>query len=72
MRRAGGSQEDYFTIKLQGARITSLQHDAGADGSTRETVGFTFTKVDVEYRPQRSTGLRSGSTSFSDELPLNE
>jgi type VI secretion system secreted protein Hcp len=72
MRRAGGSQEDYFTIKLQSARITSLQHECGDDGSTRETLTIAFTRVDVEYRPQRSTGLRAGATSFSDELPQNE
>jgi type VI secretion system secreted protein Hcp len=71
MRRAGGTQEDFYTIKLQGARITSVQQGAESDGETRETVSIAFTKVDVEYRPQRATGLRAGSTSFSDELPQN-
>lgn len=71
MRRAGGAQEDFYTIKLQGARITSVQQGAEPDGETRETVSIAFTKVDVEYRPQRATGLRAGSTSFSDELPQN-
>lgn len=71
MRRAGGTQEDFYTIKLQGARITSVQQGAEPDGETRETVSIAFTKVDVEYRPQRATGLRAGSTSFSDELPQN-
>lgn len=71
MRRAGGDQEDYYTIKLQGARISAVQQGADPDGETRETVSIAFTKVDVEYRPQRATGLRGGSTSFSDELPQN-
>lgn len=71
MRRAGGEQEDFYTIKLQGARISAVQQGADPDGETRETVTIAFTKVDVEYRPQRATGLRGGSTSFSDELPQN-
>lgn len=72
MRRAGGEQEDYFTIKLNGARITSLQHEATADGGTRETVTIAFTQVEVEYRPQRTTGLRGGTTTFMDSLPTRE
>ena len=69
MRRAGGEQEDYFSIKLQGARITSVHHAADAAGNTQETVTLQFVKVDIEYRQQRSSGQRAGSTSFSDELP---
>lgn len=71
MRRAGGDQEDFFSIKLQGARITSVQQGAEPNGDTRETVTLAFTKVDVEYRPQRSSGLRGGTSTFSDELPQN-
>ena len=69
MRRAGGVQEDFFLITLKGARITSLQHDAGADGDVRETLTIAFTEVEVEYRPQRSSGGRGGSTVFTDSLP---
>ena len=69
MRRAGGDQEDYFIVKVQGGRITGVQHGTGEDGSTLETVDIHFSKVDVEYRPQSAAGLRTGSTTFSDELP---
>ena len=69
MRRAGGAQEDFFLITLKGARITSLQHDASADGDVRETITIAFTEVEVEYRPQRSSGGRGGSTMFTDSLP---
>jgi type VI secretion system secreted protein Hcp len=71
MRRAGGEQEDYFVITLRGARVSSVQHQADADGNTVETVTLAFTEVEVEYRPQRATGLRGGSTTFSDNLPAN-
>ena len=68
MRRAGGDQEPFFVIKLERARVTSVQHDADASGDARETVAFAFTKVEVEYTPQRATGLRSGGMVFTDEL----
>ena len=71
MRRAGGVQEDFFIVKLEKARITSVQHTGEADGSTRETVTIAFTKVEVEFRPQKATGGRGGSHVFSDELTQN-
>lgn len=69
MRRAGGAQEDYFSISLSQARVTAVQHSTDAQGQTLESVALAFTKVEVEYHPQQASGLRSGSTMFSDELP---
>jgi type VI secretion system secreted protein Hcp len=69
LRRAGGEQEDFFTITLKGARITSVLHSADSAGNTQETVTIAFTEVEVEYRPQQKSGLRGGTMSFSDVLP---
>lgn len=69
LRRAGGDQDDFFVISLRGARVTSVEHHGGADGTLREIVTLAFTEVDVEYRVQRSSGLRGGSFMFSDTLP---
>jgi type VI secretion system secreted protein Hcp len=68
LRRAGGQQDDYFIIKLSGARITSLQQVGDETGGTHETLAIAFNKVEVEYKPQKSTGLRSGSSMFMDEI----
>jgi type VI secretion system secreted protein Hcp len=68
LRRAGGDQEPFLIITLKEARITSLQHQGDGDGETRETVTFAFNKVEVEYRPQKASGGRGGSTTFTDEL----
>lgn len=72
LRRAGGKQEEYFVITLSGARVSSIAQDTDADGYPRETVTIVFTKVDVEYTPQLSTGQRGGSTSFSDEIYVDQ
>ena len=68
MRKAGGTQEDYFILTLKDARITGVSHTTAADGQTTESVAIMFTKVDVEYRPQKTTGGRGGSFTFNDEL----
>lgn len=71
LRRAGGEQEDFFVITLKGARVTSLQHGGDDEGTTRETLTIAFTEVQVEYRPQQSSGVRGGAFIFNDSLPAN-
>ncbi len=68
MRKSGGTQEDYFILTLKDARITGVAHVTGADGGTTENVSIMFTKVEVEYRPQKTTGGKGGSFTFTDEL----
>lgn len=68
MRRAGGEQDTYFTILLKGARVSGLEHGFDSSGGTVETVTINFLKVEVEYRPQKSTGLRGGTMTFTDDL----
>jgi type VI secretion system secreted protein Hcp len=68
MRRAGDSQFDYFNIKLGGARVTSLRHQADANGSPSEAVSIAFTKVEVQYTPQLSDGGAGAATTFNDEV----
>jgi type VI secretion system secreted protein Hcp len=71
LRKSGDGQEDFFIVLLKDARITGVSHSVVADGSTIETLAIAFTKVEVEYKPQKGTGGRSGSTTFTDELVTN-
>jgi type VI secretion system secreted protein Hcp len=53
MRRpglAGGAREDVFTITLNDARVTVLQHGAAVDGSTCEIVTIESKLVQAQYR----------------------
>lgn len=68
MRKAGSEQVDYFLVTLANARVSEIEHSTDAQGNTLETVTLVFTKVEVEYRPQKSAGGRGGSFTFSDEL----
>ena len=68
MRKPGSGQMDYFIVTLNNARVSAVDHATDAQGNTVETVTLLFTKVTVEYRPQKSTGGRGGSFVFEDEL----
>jgi type VI secretion system secreted protein Hcp len=68
MRKAGGEQNDYFLITLKAARISGVTHSTDAEGETAEVVSIVFTKVEVEYKPQKTTGIKGGSMTFTDEL----
>ncbi|HEY6514257.1 MAG TPA: type VI secretion system tube protein TssD [Burkholderiaceae bacterium] len=68
MRKPGSEQVDYFLVTLNNARVSTIEHATDAEGNTLETVTLVFTKVEVEYRPQKSTGGRGGSFTFQDEV----
>lgn len=68
LRKAGGEQQDYFTISLEKARVVSVDLESDASGHPVEKVSFNFQKVEVEYRTQGGTGQLGGSFTFMDEL----
>ena len=68
LRKPGEGQEDFFTIKLAGARVVNVDLECDDHGQTYEQVAFAFTKVDVEYRVQSGSGALGASSTFSDEL----
>ena len=68
MRKPGSEQVDYFLVTLNNARVSAIDHATDDQGNTLETVTLVFTKVEVEYRPQKSTGGRGGSFTFQDEV----
>lgn len=71
LRRSGGSQDDYFTITLTNARVSSLNHNGDANGQTQETLTLAFTKVEVSYTRQQASGMPGATSMFMDELPNN-
>ena len=56
-RKAGGSQEDFYSIKLEEVLISSY-HTGGGTGDTLPLDVFTlaFAKINYEYRPQKDKG----------------
>lgn len=68
LRKAGGEQQDYFTLTLEKARVASYDIDAGDDGQPIERITLSFQKVNAEYRMQSVSGQMSGSHTFNDDL----
>ena len=68
LRKAGGDALDYYVMTLARARVVSIDLGVDENGKPTETVGFAYTKIDVEYKRQQGSGLSGASTSFSDEV----
>jgi type VI secretion system secreted protein Hcp len=58
LRKAGGDQEDYYKIRMEDVLITSQTPagNTGGDAVPMEQVSLSFTKAEVEYRPQDARG----------------
>lgn len=69
VRKAGGKQEDYFSITIQGGRITSLEVSSEDDSPLLlERLSLTFNKIEVQYKAQSATGALKGASTFQDEV----
>jgi len=58
LRKAGGKQEVYLSWKFTDILISSYQTGGSSHGSPIPTdqVSFNFTKVELEYKPQKNDG----------------
>jgi len=65
MRKAGEGQQDFFKVTLTDGRVVDLDYAADEHGNVVEQVTFAFAKIEVEYKPQTSSGGRGGATTFS-------
>jgi type VI secretion system secreted protein Hcp len=68
VRKAGGVAIDYFTVKLEQARIVGFKIDSamGNDGvpCLTERVEFAFKSIEIEYRAQSDKGEAEGGSLF--------
>ena len=69
-RKAGGGQQDYFTIKMYDVLISSYQVEA-RDERPVERVTLNFAKVEVEYKPQKADGGLDSPVKFGYDLKKN-
>lgn len=68
VRKAGGTQGDYFVITLNAARVVNVTQDVDSNGLPFETVVINFTKVKAEYRDQSGAGSLAATSTFEDEI----
>lgn len=68
--KAGGKQEDYFTITLTDAMVTSYSTGgSGGEDMLTENVSIAFAKFDIEYFAQNDKGAvaSAGKVGYSVE-----
>lgn len=57
-RKAGGGQDDYYTITLHEVFISGIQTGGGGAGGSQPTESFSlaYSKIEFSYAPQKADG----------------
>jgi type VI secretion system secreted protein Hcp len=67
-RKAGKGQQEYLTIKLNDIIITGVATSDTSGEAGSETVSLAFSKVDLEYKPQRPDGSLDAGVHFKFDI----
>ena len=66
-RKAGKGQQEYLIVKMNDVIITGVTHGGSGDGGS-ENVSVAFSKVDLEYKPQKPDGSLDAGIHFKYDL----
>ena len=73
LRKAGKGQQEYLIITMTDLIVTSVSTSVSAEGdATMESVGMSFAKVDLEYKPQKADGSLEAGIHFKYDLKANK
>jgi type VI secretion system secreted protein Hcp len=72
-RKAGGKQEEFLKVTLSDLIVSSYQTggSGGADIIPMDQVSFNFSKVEMEYKPQKDDGSVAGPVKAGYDLKQN-
>jgi len=72
-RKAGKEQQEYLKITFSDVLIASYQ-TGGADGTPipHEAIALNFSKVELEYKPQKADGTLDGAVKSGWDVTLNK
>jgi type VI secretion system secreted protein Hcp len=70
VRKAGGTQVDYFTLTIERGRITGLDvtSDPAGGPDLLEQLSIAFEKIEVQYFAQDDKGARKGGSTFTTQV----
>jgi type VI secretion system secreted protein Hcp len=68
VRKAGGTQIDYFTITIERGRITAIEVASQDGPDLTEQMSIAFEKIEVQYFAQDDKGARKGGSTFSAQV----
>ena len=64
VRKAGGKQDDYLTIKMEKVLLTSVAPSGTEADDGIEQVALNFEKVSYDYKPQKDDGTLDAASSL--------
>jgi type VI secretion system secreted protein Hcp len=72
-RKAGEGQKEYMVFKFTDVIITSVS-PGGSNGAdaVQEQVSFNFSKVELEYKPQKADGSLDAGVFFKYDIKANK
>ncbi len=71
-RKAGGDQQEFLTVTMTDVLISSYQQGGASESDVVPTdqVSFNFTKIEVEYVPQKADGSADAPVKAGYDLKL--
>ena len=63
INKAGGEQEEYYKVTLSDVLVSSYQTSGSGHGDAvpSESISFNYSKIEFEYKEQKSTGSVGGA-----------
>jgi type VI secretion system secreted protein Hcp len=71
-RKAGKGQHEYLIVKMNDVIITSVANENPSSQLGTETVTIKFSKVHLEYKPQKADGSLDAAVVFKYDLKTNK
>ena len=70
-RKAGKGQQEYLIIKMNDILVTSVQ-PSGSSEHPMESVSLNFSKIVIEYKPQKEDGSLDAGVFFKYDVKANK
>ena len=71
VRKAGGKQDDFYTVLLEDCIVSSYQSGGSGDQLPSEQVSINFSKIKFEYKEQAADGSLKGATPMTWNVKTN-
>jgi type VI secretion system secreted protein Hcp len=71
-RKSGKEQHEYLIVKMNDVIVTGVTHGGSGDGGSSENVSLSFTKVSIEYKPQKADGTLDAAVKFAYDRKLQK
>jgi type VI secretion system secreted protein Hcp len=69
VRKAGKGQQEFLILKMTDVIVTSVNPSGSGDSAaTAESIALQFSKVELEYKPQKADGSLDAGVFFKYDI----